>query len=387
MRRIRRICERRSGQLKRIHSKAMEAVLSAAFALSLTSGIVPAYAQSAPEHTTARVKYVYYKDIGDGSVDRIKISSPMLWVNGALSDSVEFEAGAVYDAVSGASPLYLDSVSGASGTGIEDNRRAGDLKITKYFENYSIGLGGSISDEDDYLSRSGSLDARIWTPDKNTVFATGVSSDWDHITSSNNPDLGADRKTQHYLLGVTQVLNPQAIVQSNVTFTTGHGHYNDPYKLFENRPSSRQDVAWLTRFNYYFTKLDSSAHIDYRLFRDSWGVLAHMVALRYYQPLSANFTLVPMVRYYTQNGARFFLSESEIPPLDFEANSSADERLSSFGSITPGLKVIAKVNDSFEFDALYQYMVQASNLELGSSDDTFNGLTAHYFEVGMSVKF
>ncbi len=359
-------------------------LLSSALALSLAPSL---FAQSVPETTVARIKYVSYKDIGAGNVDRIKISSPMLWVNGPLSDSVEFEGGAVYDAVSGASPLYLDSVSGASGTGIEDNRKAGDLKITKYFEQYSIGVGGSVSDEDDYLSKSGSIDTRIWTPDKNTVFSAGISSDWDHLTSSNNPDLSEDRKTQHYLLGVTQILSPDAIMQSNITFSSGHGYYVDPYKLFENRPSSRQEIAWLTRFNYYFSKFDSSAHIDYRLFRDNWGVLAHMVALRYYQPVGTNLTLVPMLRYYTQNGARFFLSESEIPPVDYEAHSSADERLSSFGSITTGLKLIGKITDSIELDAMYQYMIQSSNLELDSSNDTFSGLKAHYFELGAAVRF
>ena len=359
--------------------------LAAGLSLLLTSPALPVQAQGVPDGNTARLKYVYYRDFQNGTEDRMKVSSPMLWVHGPIGESYEYEASATLDSLSGASPLYLDTLSGASGKGVEDIRRAGDIKITKYFESFAVGVGGGISDEDDYRSETLTVDGRYWTPDKNTTFAVGFATDWDRLTSSNNPDLDEDRRTRHYLVGVTQVINPVSIVQFNLTHANGRGYFNDPYKLFENRPRSREEWAFLTRYNYFLESLDASVHADYRIFFNTWGVTSHTLALRYYQPVSAALTIVPMFRYYTQDRADFFLNE--IPPESFEQFNSADERLSSFGGVSAGMKFVYQVSDRFELDLLYEHTVQSSNLHLGGGSDTFERFGAHYLEAGMAVRF
>ena len=62
------------------------------------------------------------------------------------------------------------------------------------------------------------------------------------------------RNSLEFLVGVTQALSPNSIVQSNLTYYTGHGYYSDPYKTLDTRPDERRTFAWLTRYNQYFRR-------------------------------------------------------------------------------------------------------------------------------------
>ena len=71
------------------------------------------------------------------------------------------------------------------------------------------------------------------------------------------------RRAQHetqlpldFLVGVTQALIADAIVQSNLTYSRGHGYYSDPYKPLDTRPDERRIFAWLTRYNQYFPEAE-----------------------------------------------------------------------------------------------------------------------------------
>ncbi len=363
---------------------ALPKMCAASVLLSVLSHGLRVEAQTPVTDTTVRMKYVHYRDFQAGGADRMRINSPMLWAKGPLGSSTEFEVGAVADVMSGASPLYLDTLSGASGKGIHDNRYAGDLKITQYFDNVAISAGGFVSEEQDYLSRSAQGEVRVWSDDKNTVFNLGFSHDWDVISSTSNPDLEATRKTVQAIAGVTQVFTPNMIGQSNLMFSSGNGFYNDPYKIFENRPRSRDALAWLNRINYYVEDLDGSIHFDYRLFHDTWDVTSHTLEIRYYQPIGSGITLVPITRYYVQNGASFFLKDvSSLPENQF---TTADQRLSDFGGLTLGMKVILQLTDSLSFDSLYQFIQQSSALR-GDGADGIKDFGAHYIEVGLAFRY
>ncbi len=108
------------------------ALLAAALALP---GVLPSVAQAqvtVPNATLVQFKYLYYKDYQE-SGDRMRVSSPALYMLAPISEDWVFEIGAVYDNISGASPYYHTVLSGASGQGIEDQRTAADITVTKYF--------------------------------------------------------------------------------------------------------------------------------------------------------------------------------------------------------------------------------------------------------------
>ena len=62
------------------------------------------------------------------------------------------------------------------------------------------------------------------------------------------------------LVGVTQVLSVNDIVQSNLTYSVGSGYYNDPYKAIDVRPDHRDQLAWLTRWNDVLAYCEALPH-------------------------------------------------------------------------------------------------------------------------------
>ena len=86
-----------------------------------------------------------------------------------------------------------------------------------------------------------------------------------------------DFRPLEFLVGVTQALTVNSIVQSNLTYYTGHGYYSDPYKTFDTRPSDRHTLAWLTRYNRYFPDPDGTLKLGYRLLFDSFGSTSNMI--------------------------------------------------------------------------------------------------------------
>ncbi len=67
-------------------------------------------------------------------------------------------------------------------------------------------------------------------------YAFGIGGASDRIDSTNGVAEDKHRRTVDLLLGVTQALSADAIVQSNLTCSDGHGYYSDPYKTIDVRP-------------------------------------------------------------------------------------------------------------------------------------------------------
>jgi hypothetical protein len=314
------------------------------------------------------------------------VKTPIIWTRVPLLDVWEVEAAVLLDDMSGASPQYLDSLSGASGLGVEDDRKAYDLKVTRHFDRYSLALGGSYSDEDDWTSRSGVLEGRWWTDDKNTTVLLGASPTFDDITSTNNIELSEDRTTLGWILGVTQVLSPISILQSNFVYQNGDGYHTDQYKFLDRRPRSRDEYIWLTRYNHYLESLGAALHNDYRFVTDSWGMSSHMVEVKWYQPVGEYVLVRPHVRYYTQSSAEFF--STEFPPTDFEKNVSFDQRLSAFGSFSLGIKAEVAISETISFDLLAQWIEQRGSWRaFGEGTEGLKDFKAQVIGAGISAKF
>ena len=216
------------------------ALLAAALALP---GMVPggAGAQAAPDRGLVELKYLDYRDWQPGA-NRMTVRSPSLYAVMPLSDTLVVEGSVVYDSMSGASPLYYNTLSGASGLGVTDYRTAGEVKVTRYFNGMAIAAGAAVSSERDYLSRAGSLEWRIFSDDRNRTWAFAVGGANDRINPVNGLVVNAPRNTLDFLVGVTQALSATAIVQSNLTYSRGHGYYSDPYKLARHAARSPRGV-------------------------------------------------------------------------------------------------------------------------------------------------
>jgi Protein of unknown function (DUF3570) len=375
----------RGQDAKRAPTTGTSALLAAALALP---GMLPAdsAAQAVTDHGIIELKYLDYRDWQPGA-NRMTVKSPSLYTLVPVNDTTEFEGSLVYDAMSGASPLYHNTLSGASGLGVTDYRTAGDAKVTKYFNGWSVGVAGVVSSERDYLSRGGSVDARIYSEDRNRTYAFGIAGANDRINPSNGVVSNAPRNSLEYLVGITQALSPTAIVQSNLTYSYGHGYFNDPYKILDRRPSERRIFAWLTRYNQFFAEPDAALRLSYRFLSDSFGSNSNTLTAAWVQALPREWSVTPAARYYTQSAASFY--HDPPPGSDYVAGQpyTMDTRLSAFGAFTIGLTVGKVLADGWSFDLRADVYRQQANWRIGGGSPGLQSFSARWLIVGVNKTF
>jgi len=364
-------------------------LFAAASAIPLLGLCSSVCAQNKPEPASIRFQYAYFKDWQAGSEDRMTVNAPMVLFNAPISEKTEVEVGFVFDSMSGASPLYHDTLTGASGKGVEDERYSADATLTQYFDGFNLSFGGVYSTENDYDSIGANLSSRFWSSDKNTVFLFGINGNDDKVTSDNNPLLDERRDSYGAVFGVTQVINKNSLVQSNFTFKNNDGYLEDPYKLGDNRPESRDGFAWLTRYVRYLESSASSLHLDYRFYLDSWDIYSHTVEMAWYKPFGENerWMFRPRIRYYSQEEAIFY---NDLDPIDITDDRfyTADQRLSSFGSLGAGVKLIRDFDDGFSMSLSYDFVINDSSWTiLSQGSPNIDNLYLSYFSFGLHKKF
>jgi hypothetical protein len=362
------------------------ALIAAALALP---GILPslAHAQTAPDEGVVALRYLDYRDWQPGA-RRMTVHNPSLYALVPLGSSLAFEGSVIYDAMSGASPLYHDTLSGASGLGITDYRTAGDVRLTKYIDGNALAFGVAGSYERDYKSRAASFEWRRASDDRNTTLAVGLAATRDSIDSANGVAKNRHRETYDLLLGITQVLSSDALVESSLTWSDGRGYYSDPYKLLDTRPDRRRIFAWLTRYNRYLPGPDATLRVAYRYLDDSFGDRSHMVEASWVQTLPSGFTLTPTMRYYTQGAADFY-RDPPFPEGSVQGEPyMADTRLSAYGAITAGLRLAKSFPGGVTADVAVTFYRQRAGWRAGG--DGSPGLlefSARWIEFGLEKRF
>jgi hypothetical protein len=308
-----------------------------------------------------------------------------------------------------------------------ETRRQWDGSLTQEWDQAEVTLGGGISDEHDFLSRFVNLGGKVDFNNKLTVLNWGGSYTWDRIrasiaaNSAANTDNYADqirdyqgqptifgrRRDLAVNAGITQILNPGALVQADLSFTRSSGLLANPYKaalfafndpdepfdnsglkyipikgLIEQRPNLRNQWAFNVRLAQHLPS-DGALHASYRFFSDDWGIRAHTLELSLDQPLGHGWMITPDARYYSQTAANFyapfFLLDEAYPfhpggglaiqspvPLKY---FSSDERLSAFGALSGSLALQKSLGRGLTLDLSYEYYVHKGSLKLGGGGE------------------
>ena len=207
-----------------------------------------------------------------------------------------------------------------------------------------------------------------------------------------------DKDVVDIVVGLTQIINRNLLLQVNYSFSDSSGYLNDPYKivslvdpvfgdpisrvptpgvggpshqyLFESRPDGRTKHSIYTQAKYYMDGkvLDAS----YRFMTDDWDIDSHTVDLRYRWPLGSGNYLEPHVRYYTQSHADFYFPSIDAS-LPLPAHASADYRLGEFDAITVGLKYGWETASGNEWSARLEFYTTdgqvPGNLLIGDQAD------------------
>lgn len=262
--------------------------------------------------------------------------------------------GATHEVMSGSSPWFVlpgavgqKPIQVLSGATIRDHRNEAHAAWTRdYGGNSSTTFSASYSQERDY--RAAAIGAEQSIP-LNSALTLGFGGSFSHdkIDPTDADLFGridhAEKNTTSVFGSLAWVLDRASVLQTGVQFNYQTGYLSDPYKLVsvgddllaDNRPDRRSEAAWLVRYRRAITA-SGSLHLDYRFSWNSWGQHSHTIEAAWYQSLGDGWRLVPGVRYYTQDEARFYA------PFfgDVHGNFySSDYRLGGFGAIAANLNV------------------------------------------------
>jgi hypothetical protein len=368
------------------------ALAASAVVLASTSSTVGAVTR--PEQAQVSFKAMDYQD-RQQQLSRIGVKALSSYWVVPIGASWALEAGTVVDAISGASPAYYTAPR--SFARVRDTRRAQDVKASHYGPNQRIMLGRSESKEIDYASTSHVFMYSRSTPDKNTTVDWGVARTSDTINPVTQLVVNEKKTVQELLLGLTQVVTPQDLIQVQWVHSSGQGYYSDPYKLLDSRPSSRRIDALSFRWNHHRPETQTTARWHARASHDSFGIRAASVGLDLAQVVSPQWTITPSARFYSQSGAYFFSAPNpqmpDVPviPGDFvlgQSHISFDQRLAPLGALTVGLKLEKKLSANTVVDIKLERYRQRNAWTLhGGSVAGLDDFKAQTVQLGLTHRF
>ena len=332
----------------------------------------PAQAQAAPEKGSLAFKYQHYQDSQPG-LRRITANSPSLYALVPVGPYWAVEGTLAIDTLSGATPRWQSAVSSASG--MREERKAGEIKVTRYLGRSAYSAGLSHSTERDLASTALALQGKWSSADNITTWNIGVASSEDSITPTNGGLRNVSKENKHadeLLVGLAQAVSSDDLLEVNLTLNAGKGFYNDPYKLFDVRPEARKQAALLGRWNHRLAGDGSTLRSSYRFYRDSFGVRTHTAQLEWAKRAGERLVLTPLLRYDRQSAAWFYAvpvlddaGQIVLPTLAPTGFSSGDSRLSAFGAVTLGLKADFKLSEDWAVEGKWEAYGQRAAWRLG----------------------
>jgi hypothetical protein len=314
--------------------------------------------------------------------DRMRVQTHSGFFEFAPHHAVTLSGEVIYDAISGASPTGAPPTGGSSQVPLahlEDVRKAGNLSAAIHWGgNQTTTPQLAYSLENDYESFGISLNHAIELNQKNTTLSLGLAHAYDEIFPKFwNGDQEFKNSTD-FLVGLSQLLGPKTILAANFTYGTSHGYLSDPYKRFrfsgyplesvtfaEKRPSYRDKQIGFLSLTHFFTPLNGSAEVTYRLYHDSYGILSHTAGMTWFQKIGSHIILSPMFRFADQSAADFYSvqlpgdptvspDDPFSPHIPIPSAYSADYRLSSLQTFTYGVNLSFMMKDHLTFDLGYK---------------------------------
>lgn len=332
--------------------------------------------------------------------DRVSAFEPAIATKKTFDDERVLGFKFVFDALTGASANGAatsdqiqtftrpsgsgDYTTAAGETPLDDTFRDTRISLTANYETpvgrlNKMVYGANFSNEYDFLSLGGSATYLQDINERNTTFSAGVSFEYDSIKPVGGKPLplsemqantetqvrdGADdtRIMTELLLGVTQVIDSNTLMQLNYGFALSDGYHNDAYKvtsvldsngdliaanglngtyLYENRPDSRTKHSLYGKVKHFIS--GDVVDVSYRYMWDDWKVASSTVDFHYRKNFSKGFYLEPHVRYYSQEAAEFYqysITDTEAAALvASNGNLTSDYRLGDMTATTVGIKL------------------------------------------------
>lgn len=345
--------------------------------------------------------------------DRITVIKPVVYAMTEMPNEGTLSLRGIFDTMTGATPngaVPTDSVqtfTSPSGDGytvdahedpmvdFKDQRVAlGVDWMTKTSPLLTRTLSANISAESDYFSTGGNITFARELNQKMTTISAGLGLTLDRVMPSDGKpkglesihtptpvhqgedeeedegDEGEAKNSIDLLVGVTQVLSRQSLLQINLGLGKRIGYLTDPYKyisvvdnadgriqdiLYEKRPEDKNTATVFVQLAHHFG--EDVTHLSYRYYQDDWGTSSNTTELQYRLSLPAGVYLEPSLRFYQQSEAdfyhRYLLNTDATPKY-----ASADYRLAALDSQTLALKAGIELPNNQDLSLRYAGMVQ-----------------------------
>lgn len=263
----------------------------------------------------------------------------------------------------------LDAITSASqATGVQT-----DVAFTERRNEVQAGLGyevdlggqqidlsarGRFSKEPDYRSRGVGFSAALSLDHRNTVVHLSgyfvhddvyqlqrVSGEGGRGLVARRPVSRGDLDALSLGLAWDQVLSRYATMTLGYDAAFIDGFQANAYRVVdiangppvpERHPDQRVRHAAYLWLAHFIPKTRSAVRAGYRVYRDSWEILAHTFDARFHQEIGPYVELRLRYRYYTQSSSEFFRVGGN---LRDDPYATADPKMSQFRDQTLGLKM------------------------------------------------
>jgi hypothetical protein len=251
--------------------------------------------------------------------------------------------------------------------------------------------GAYLSREYDYTSLGASITLSKDTEDKNRTYTAAIAFNYDLVSpvggipvamsampvSGPKQTSGKDqtKTVTDLLVGVTQILDRQSLLQINYNLSARNGYQTDPYKIlsivddssgllintdpyrFEARPDNRLSQSLYVKYVHQFT--EDVIYFTYRYFWDDWDIYSQTFDIHYRYELGGGHYLLPHARYYQQSSAYFYSAYLLNSNAANTQIASADYRLGDMSTTTLGLLYGLQFNEQSEFTIRAEVMQQS----------------------------
>lgn len=297
---------------------------------------------------------LYMRSDTDGTT----VISPRLRAAGQVDSETRVDASYTVDVWSSAS---IDIRSAATKR-IYEQRDELDFAASHIIDSSTLSASYRYSKENDYESHGGTASLSQDFAEKATNLLLSLSGIFDTVGRSGDTDFAKPLSTLGARAALTQILDPEMLVQLSYDIFLLNGFQESPYRkvrlldssvpgcvppedplslaatdlngcrIYEKVPDSRMRHAFAIQGRRSLGS-DMSIGLGYRFYLDNWNLKSHTVEARIAYLPSDDVTLTLRYRFYTQGAASFYKPYY----TDSDTDRTNDRELSSLTSHRIGL--------------------------------------------------
>ena len=270
----------------------------------------------------------------------------------------------------------VDLVTAASPGGYEETRREAETDVSVELDRgVRVGAGYGISVEPDFVSQRASANYAHEIYDRRLSLSASYAFTHSAFGRAQDPELTLERDSHAGEIGASLVLSPTLVVEALYGLTVVGGEQANPYRYVRlyapgaaGQATAVPEAVPDERLRHVGTlRLRARLHprlfgvAAYRLYADSWGVVAHTASLRASRGFFDEVVVLSAdARGYLQDAAGFYRARYETFP-SAPARRTSDKELGPMWTargglhveVDPGLRFADALRIGAGFDLLY----------------------------------